>query len=968
MLGQRAFCRWILLLALLGGTALLLLPLSAGAQQVEATNRALDLANGLFERELWPEAYTAFSKFLQDNPRDPNLPLAIFRAGEALYNQQKYAEALAYYQRLTTDFPRADMAPDAWYRLGDCNYRLDKLPEAVKAYQTVLQQAPKGPLAFRAAYWLGEAQYRLGKHADALTAYQKCLELSPDGNYAIYARYSIALCQLKTGAATEAIAGLKALVEKNATHELAPELLFRLAEALYASKDYPAALSHYARVRQEFPQSLFAELSWSGTAWTQWSLEQYEEALKTFQRLKTSPEASVAREAAARVADCQFLLKNYAEAAKTYAAVADDPQNPAAPVARFWQGISLERQGDKDGARQAFAAFLKAHANHERAVEAHLHLAALQVEAGQLEAAEKSYQAAEEMTKDTALRAQAQYGGAWAAYQRTQSAEDLTRIEVLADQQPQTALGGQVAYQTGKLRFVRGDYSRAIQLFSALLQHHPNDPNLPEALYLLGAAYEKAQKLDRAEDFYQRTLKQAPDSDFARDARSRLVVLHAAAGRLEPAQTLLAELLKSSPGTTALGAAQYALAEAHFARKEYPAAIKHYESVLQTQATDLLPFAAYSLAAAHFAQGDYAAAATGFRTVLTQHPKAETAPAAKYQLAVSLTKNNQRAEAIKLFAEIIAAKPASDLADGALLELGWALLEEKEPQKAAATFERLLKEHPASKHAAEAQFRLGEIRYDQGNYAAAQTAYEKLAADYPQSDLRDEACYKLGWALLKQDKPEAALEPFRYAAEKGSDPQVAADARYQVGLLLMRQSKFEEAAAILAPLQQSAPAALEARGLVLLGQAHLGARQPEKAEPLFQRVIKDHPEDPVAVRAQLGLGRCLKLAKKYDDAAVQFTRVTAAKDTVAAMEAQFELAETRRLQNDFRTAAMEYLKVAILYSDLEWGARAQYAAGLCYEQAQDPQSAIKAYKVVTERYAEQQEWAKKARERLKALE
>ena len=105
-----------------------------------------------------------------------------------------------------------------------------------------------------------------------------------------------------------------------------------------------------------------------------------------------------------------------------------------------------------------------------------------------------------------------------------------------------------------------------------------------------------------------------------------------------------------------------------------------------------------------------------------------------------------------------------------------------------------------------------------------------------------------------------------------------------------------------------------------------------------------------------------------EDACAALTKATGGKDAAAAMEAQFELAEVRRLQGDPKTAAMEYLKVAILYQDPEWGARAQYAAGLCYEQAGDKDSAIKAYKVVVDRYKEQQAWADKAAERLKALQ
>lgn len=951
-------------LTLLLLSLLLALPVLAQAPPAE---QALGLANGLYDQELWDQALDKYEAFLKDNPQSPNLAFALFRAGECHFSRQRYDKALPLYQRVTTEFATATVFAEALYRLGDAHFHLEHFPEAQQAFAALLDKAPQNPLAYRAAYWLGEALYRQGKFAEAAAAYDKSLQLSPNGNYSAYASYSIALCKLKANDTRDGLARLEAILTQYPGHELLPEVLYRLGEAQYGAKNYEAALARYQQVLKDYPATKLAPLAQSGLAWSYWSLGKYAEALPVFEQLRQAADPALAPEAALRAADCLFLLQKYAEAATAYGGLATG-KTPQAPLALFWQAMSLERKPDKGAALTAFQKFVTENPTHERAAEACLHLGALQVEAGQLKAAAEAYKTAEARATDAALKGQARYGAAWATYQQSKADTDLAAIEKIADEAPEGTLSAQVAYQTGKLRFVRGDYSRAIQLLSLLVQHHPQDPNLAEALYLLGAAYDKAANAAKAEEFYKRTVEGYPQSEWAPAASGGLIALYAKAGQLEQARTAMEALKKAYPTDKALVPAQYSVAEALLAAGKYADAGALYTEVLAAQNADLAPYAQYSLGACRFGMGDYQAAAEAFGVVPVTYPKSEAVPAAKYQLAICQGKLGRPAEAIKLLDELLTTYPKSELADRYLIELGWANLELKQPQQALGQFQKLLTDFPQSAYAAEACFRSGEIRYDSGDFAGAQASYQKLLADYPKSDLADEAAYKLGWALLKQDKLQEALPPFRTAADSASDAAVGADARYQAAAILSRQSAFEEVVTLLAPVRDKLPPGLASRTLLLLGQAYLGLKDTAKAVPCFQQIVTQFADDPLATRALLGLGRCQKMEKKYEEAATTFTKVTGARDPQSAMEAQFELAETRRLQGDFRGAAMEYLKVAILYQDAEWGARAQYAAGLCYEQAQAIEEALKAYKVVLERYKGQEEWATKATERIKALQ
>jgi TolA-binding protein len=80
------------------------------------------------------------------------------------------------------------------------------------------------------------------------------------------------------------------------------------------------------------------------------------------------------------------------------------------------------------------------------------------------------------------------------------------------------------------------------------------------------------------------------------------------------------------------------------------------------------------------------------------------------------------------------------------------------------------------------------------------------------------------------------------------------------------------------------------------------------------------------------------------------------------------LAACYKQKGDTAKALEEFLKVAILYPNDRWGARAQYEAGQCSEQLQNKDAAIKAYQILIRDYPTQQQWVDQAQARLKALQ
>ena len=302
--------------------------------------------------------------------------------------------------------------------------------------------------------------------------------------------------------------------------------------------------------------------------------------------------------------------------------------------------------------------------------------------------------------------------------------------------------------------------------------------------------------------------------------------------------------------------------------------------------------------------------------------------------------------------------------------LGWAKLSAGEPG-AADAFRALADKHPqsdAAKRVPEGLFAVAEKAFEKEKYADAEPMYREIIDHFGQCELVDEAQYKLGWTLLKQDKADQAQPLFAQAAAKADQPAVAADARYQAGRLLAQKRDFDGAAKLVdAFREQYQDAAQTPLALELLGRCNLELGRDAPAMEAFGQVLAKFATHPAAKLALVGQARLYRRQKDLDKAEASLNKALEGGGGDAGMEAQFELAGCARDRGDLKRAAEEYLKVAILYADEAWAARAQYEAGQCYEQLQDKPLAAKTYKVIVDRYTKQQEWVDKAQGRINEL-
>jgi tetratricopeptide (TPR) repeat protein len=146
--------------------------------------------------------------------------------------------------------------------------------------------------------------------------------------------------------------------------------------------------------------------------------------------------------------------------------------------------------------------------------------------------------------------------------------------------------------------------------------------------------------------------------------------------------------------------------------------------------------------------------------------------------------------------------------------------------------------------------RLGHAYALTGGWDASRQSYERLVGAFPNSTWGDEARYGIGWAFQQQKNYDAAVNAYAQVTQRTA-AEIGAKAQLQIGLCRLEQQRHLEAAnaLLVVPFTYDYPE-LSAVALLEAARAFDGAKQPQQARRLLDRVLRDYPGTPWAEAAK----------------------------------------------------------------------------------------------------------------------
>jgi soluble lytic murein transglycosylase len=109
-----------------------------------------------------------YEAVVQQNPKNPTVPNALYQIGRGYYLQQRYDDALKYFQRVSNEFPESSSARDAIAFTAGSYNRMKRTDDAIAAYKLFITRFPDAPNLDRTYLNIVDALHEAGRHGEAL--------------------------------------------------------------------------------------------------------------------------------------------------------------------------------------------------------------------------------------------------------------------------------------------------------------------------------------------------------------------------------------------------------------------------------------------------------------------------------------------------------------------------------------------------------------------------------------------------------------------------------------------------------------------------------------------------------------------------------------------------------------------------------------------------------------------------------
>ncbi|HVC09088.1 MAG TPA: tetratricopeptide repeat protein [Elusimicrobiota bacterium] len=327
---------------------------ASGSTTAFALN-GLGLADSLFNQGNYDQAYQLYSQFAASEPKNPQVPAALYRAGLSLYHEHYYSDAITQWQKLIAAYPKSPEAVKAAYEAADTLFRAQKYPEATAAYRQIISDYPDSPQISTAYLRIAQASFNGKNDNDAVSQIQDFLKRFPNSSEVDDA-LDLLEAIFDRNPKMDYQSTLRGLTVSGSTTAVATDAQFRLGRRCFEQKDYACATTELQKFSVEYtddpklPEAQFL-LGESDVQQNEPDLAvaAYQRLLNNFPADQNTPLALF------HLAGAFYGEKNYAQAANYYGQLAEQyPKSEYLKPAEFNLALADKALGRLDEAQAAY--------------------------------------------------------------------------------------------------------------------------------------------------------------------------------------------------------------------------------------------------------------------------------------------------------------------------------------------------------------------------------------------------------------------------------------------------------------------------------------------------------------------------------------------------------------------------------------------------------------------------------------
>ncbi|MGI8602630.1 MAG: tetratricopeptide repeat protein [Verrucomicrobiales bacterium] len=138
-------------------------------------------------------AIVAFTQFLEENPKDPQVPEALAKRGLAYKASEDWKNAQADFDRIIAAHPESSVAELAYEQSALLKGNRKDVPGMIATFDELLKKFPASKAAPEAWFWIGSGRFDLKQYLEAIAPLEKARQLDPT-SYDKEASLKILLC------------------------------------------------------------------------------------------------------------------------------------------------------------------------------------------------------------------------------------------------------------------------------------------------------------------------------------------------------------------------------------------------------------------------------------------------------------------------------------------------------------------------------------------------------------------------------------------------------------------------------------------------------------------------------------------------------------------------------------------------------------------------------------------------------
>lgn len=861
----------LLLFAVAVGSPLLTVPVSRGqdAAKDSAADAALEqyyIANGAYNRKLYPVAITQYEGFLEKHAAHPKADLARQGLALSLHALKQYDKAMPHLAALLA---KAD------------------LDAAISRERLIMLQ--------------GQCLQLTGKKDEARTLF--VAEIANLKNEAYQAGALAAICDVCFGKSEwqEVLTWSGKLLAAKPGAEQAARACYQQGYAQYQLQQVEAAIAVLGKIA-----ALKADALWQtradyllGECYNQ--RQQFDKAEAAFVAALPGLTGKDASECRYRLGLTRFVLKKYREAAADLAAyLAAAKDGPQAAEARLYIARSQFELGELAKAGPALTEL--AAGEGDVAAQASLWLARVHTRKDKNYAkAAEILAAAAERFKDSPLGESLRFDQANAlmALKEPDWTAALALLQGIEAQAkfPQLA---EVLSQRAVCQHKLGDYTNSLAANDAFLAKFADHPLVVDVRFMRAENLFLLNRLDEAAKAYAEFVASHKDHPNALAANFRLAQIHHDQGNWEKCLASAVPMLESKPEGRLFAQLPFIVGDCLFRLEKWAEAVAGLETFLATRVT----------------------AEAGKSPVVTAEPNVDTA---LMQLAVAEDRLEQQEKALKYLGLLVSHYPeATPQLPLALAEQGRLAFEKGDLKLARKALERFAAEdkkdaEPFTKGApaqrARVMYYLGWVEASEEHHDAAARCFGEVRKLDPQHALAPDAELQQGIAWVNSGNFEAAAKHFQEMLGRYPQHEKLPRLVFYTGLSLARLKQWDPAKTHFKRIIDSF-ATSEFADQALYEWAWCERRLERNAEAvkLYEQLLASHATSPLAVKVQSELAELNLESGQQDKVIERLTEtMTKVKDPALREDISYQLASAYFKKGDHATAAKQFEKLLADY-------------------------------------------------------